>query len=41
VHDDRGLTVWIAADLPVDEVAVANVEQPVAVRLDRRIRLQD
>ena len=35
----RWLAVVIAARFPVDEVAVADVEQPLVVRLDRRIRL--
>ena len=36
VHDERGLAVGVAALLPVDAVAVADVEHPVGVRLDRR-----
>ena len=39
VHDERRLAVRVAARLPVDEVAVADVEHPVVVRLDRRERL--
>ena len=39
VNDQRRLAVRVAADLPVDEVAVADVEHPVVVRLDRRIQL--
>ena len=38
VHDERRLAGRVAARLPVDEVAVADVEQPVVVRLDRRER---
>jgi hypothetical protein len=38
VHDERGLAFRVAADLPVDEVAVADVEQAVVVRLDRGIQ---
>ena len=36
-----GLPSGIAADLPVDEVAVAHVEHPVVVRLDRRVRIAE
>ncbi|GGP09288.1 hypothetical protein GCM10012278_44380 [Nonomuraea glycinis] len=35
VHDDGGLAVGVAAHLPVDEVAVADVEMPMVIRLDR------
>jgi hypothetical protein len=38
VHDHGGLAVRIAADLPVDEVAVADVEHAVLVRFDRGIQ---
>lgn len=38
VDDERGLALGIAADLPVDEVAVADVEHAVVVRLDGRVQ---
>jgi hypothetical protein len=37
VHDERRLAVRVAARLPVHEVAVAHVEHPVVVGLDRRM----
>jgi hypothetical protein len=37
MNDQRWLALGITADLPVDEMAVAGVEMPVAIRLDRRI----
>jgi hypothetical protein len=39
VHPQRRLAVGIAALFPVDEIAVADVEQAVVVRLDLRIGL--
>ena len=36
VHDQRGLAVRIAARLPIDEVAVANVQHSLLVRFDVR-----
>jgi hypothetical protein len=36
---DRGLAVRAAADLPVDEVSVADVEHAVVVRLDFGVEL--
>jgi hypothetical protein len=39
VDDERGLAAGVAADLPVDEVAVAGVEHAVVVRLDRRVEV--
>jgi hypothetical protein len=37
VEDDRRLPGRVAADLPMHEVPVADVEQPLLVRLDLRI----
>ena len=39
VHDERGLAVGVAAGLPVDAVAVADVEHALRVRLDLRIQV--
>jgi hypothetical protein len=36
---ERGLAIWIAADLPVHEVSVTDIEHPLLVRLYRRIKL--
>jgi len=33
------LPVGVASDLPVDEIPIAHVQQPVRVRLERRIEL--
>jgi hypothetical protein len=38
VDDERGLALGVAADLPVDEVAVTGVEHAVLVGLDRGIQ---
>ena len=38
VHDERGLATGVAADLPVHEMAVADIEHPLLVRLDLRIQ---
>jgi hypothetical protein len=35
-HQGR-LPRWVAADLPVDAVVSADIEQAVTVRLDRRV----
>jgi hypothetical protein len=35
---ERGLAIWIAADLPVHEVSVTDIEHPLLVRLYRRIK---
>jgi hypothetical protein len=39
VNNECRLAVWTAARLPVDVVAVADVEESVGIRLDRRVRL--
>jgi hypothetical protein len=36
---EDGLPFGLAADVPVDEISVADVEQAGVVRLDRRIRV--
>jgi len=39
VEDHGWLAVWIAARLPVDEVAVADVQHAALVRLDLRVQV--
>ena len=39
MEDDRGLAARVAADLPIDEVPVADVEHAVVVRLDFGVEL--
>jgi hypothetical protein len=36
---EHGRPFRVAADVPVDEISVADVEQAGVVRLDRRIRV--
>jgi hypothetical protein len=38
---EHGLPIGVAADVPVDEISVVDVEQAGVVRLDRRIRVYD
>ena len=38
-HDDRRLALRVAADVPVDAVAVADVQEAAVVALDRLIAL--
>jgi hypothetical protein len=40
VQDDRRLAVTLPADLPEDAVALADIEHPCLVRLDRRVELR-
>jgi hypothetical protein len=39
VDHERGFAFGVSAGLPVDEVPVADVEQAVVVRFDRRVEL--
>src|SRR6266571_4462047 len=39
VQDDGWLPMWIAAGLPVDEIAVIHLQEAVLVRLDLRIQI--
>jgi hypothetical protein len=34
VHDQRGLAAGIAGGLPIDEISIPNLEQPMLVRLN-------
>src|SRR6266566_5750337 len=39
VQDDGWFPMWIAAGLPVDEIAVIHLQEALLVRLDLRIQL--
>src|SRR5712692_7518718 len=39
VQDDGWLAMWIATDLPVDEIAVIHLQEAPIVRLDLRIQI--
>jgi hypothetical protein len=34
VEDDRGFAVRVAADLPIHQIPVANIEQAMVIRFD-------